>query len=57
MPINHCESNGKPGFRYGNHGKCYTYTEGSEASKKAAKEKAILQGVAVRSTGWKEPGK
>lgn len=53
MPIGHCEANGKPGFKYGNNGKCYTYTPGNKASEKAAKEKAILQGVAVRANGGK----
>lgn len=47
MPIESCESGGKPGFRYGIQGKCYTYNPGDRASRDAAKKKAIQQGVAI----------
>lgn len=47
MPIKRCTSNGKPGYKWGDQGKCYTYTKGDEKSRKAAKEKAIKQALAA----------
>ena len=47
MPVKSCNENGKPGFRWGNEGKCYTYSFGDEAGKKRAKKKAIKQGLAA----------
>jgi hypothetical protein len=47
MPVNSCSSNGKPGYKWGDAGKCYTYTAGDEASMKAAKKKALAQGIAI----------
>jgi hypothetical protein len=42
-----CNAEGKPGYKYGESGHCYTYTEGNEEGRKAAKHKAILQGTAI----------
>lgn len=50
MPVRRCYQNGKPGYQYGESGKCYTYAPGDEADRKAAKEKAHLQGAAVKSS-------
>ena len=47
MPVERCTRNGKPGYRYGKSGRCYTYTAGNEASRKEAKRKAHLQGAAI----------
>lgn len=47
MPVNSCSDGGKPGYKWGDAGKCYIYTQGSEASKKAAKKKALAQGIAI----------
>lgn len=47
MPIESCQSNGNPGYRWGNQGKCYTYNPSNEGSKKNAKKKATLQGIAI----------
>jgi hypothetical protein len=47
MPVKKCEDDGKPGWKWGDQGKCYTYTAGSEASSAAAKAKAIKQGLAA----------
>lgn len=47
MPITTCQVNGVPGYKWGNQGKCYTYQPGSKTSRKKAKRKAILQGVAI----------
>lgn len=46
MPIQSCSLNGKPGYKYGQSGKCYTYNPNDEGSKKKARNKARKQGVA-----------
>jgi len=46
MPIKACKVKGKPGYKWGESGKCYTYTLGNAASRKNAKQKAYLQGAA-----------
>lgn len=54
MPVMTCSEKGKPGYKYGSSGHCYTYTSGNEPSRKKAKRKAILQGTAIaQSTGEK----
>lgn len=45
MPIQACTLDGKSGYQWGGSGKCYTYTD--DASRKEAKRRAILQGVAI----------
>jgi len=30
MPIRSCQKDGKPGYKYGDEGACYTYTPGDE---------------------------
>lgn len=47
MPVNSCSDDGKPGFKWGESGKCYTYTPGSEFSRKEARRKALAQGIAI----------
>lgn len=47
MPIQNCSSEGQPGFKWGDSGKCYTYTPGSEFSRKEARKKALAQGIAI----------
>lgn len=47
MPVNKCSSNGKPGFKWGDSGKCYIYTPGDEASIKEAKKKVLAQATAI----------
>lgn len=46
MPLMECTENGKPGFKYGQSGKCYT-SDGTPEGIKSAKKKAIKQGVAM----------
>ena len=53
MPVHSCQRDGKPGYQWGGKGKCYTYTKGNEASKKAAHKKAQKQGVAAYAAGYK----
>lgn len=43
MPVKPCSEGGKPGYKCGNSGKCYTYSPNNESSRKRAKRKAILQ--------------
>jgi hypothetical protein len=47
MPVKQCQLGGSPGYKWGSEGKCYTYTEGNEGSKKKAKKAAIVQGLAI----------
>lgn len=53
MPVQECELNGKPGFKWGQEGHCYTYTTGNESSKAKAKSAAHAQGVAIIRSGGK----
>jgi len=50
MPVRRCHQGGKPGYQYGETGKCYTYAPGDEAGRKRAKEKAHKQGAAVKGS-------
>lgn len=47
MPVMSCQENGKPGFKWGKSGKCYTYS--NERSRKLAITKAQKQGRAIKS--------
>ena len=53
MPVKQCQEDGKPGYKWGDQGKCYTYTEGNESSKKQAKKKAAKQGQAAHANKWR----
>lgn len=46
-PMMRCTAGGKPGFKWGERGKCYTYTPSNKASINKAKRKARMQGKAV----------
>ena len=48
MPVHSCQEDGKPGFKWGTHGHCYTYTRGNKQSKERARNKAIKQGRAIQ---------
>lgn len=52
MPVTSCQENGKPGYRWGSSGKCYTYTAGNESSKNRARSSAERQGRAARAGGY-----
>lgn len=54
MPVESCSFEGKPGFRWGNQGKCYTYTAGNESSMENARRSAQKQGLAARLSGYME---
>jgi hypothetical protein len=54
MPIKSCRENNRPGWKYGDSGKCYTYTQGDKEGSKRARKKAEKQAQAIHSTGWRE---
>jgi len=47
--VKSCESDGKPGWKWGDTGKCYTYTKGDKEGSATAKVKAGKQGRAVKA--------
>lgn len=49
MPVQSCQSDGKPGFQWGQQGKCYTYEPGNEESRQRAHDKAMAQGHAIEN--------
>lgn len=50
MPVKPCQSDGKPGYKYGDSGHCYTYKEGDMRSEKEAWDKAVAQGRAIEKS-------
>lgn len=54
MPVKRCQSGGKPGFKFGDSGTCYTYTAGNTKSRQSARKKAVAQERAIRASGFKE---
>lgn len=54
MPISKCSENGKPGFQWGNHGRCYTYDPKDKSSRHKAHAKAFAQAYAAYKGGYKE---
>jgi hypothetical protein len=46
MPVQSCQEDGRPGWRCGESGKCYTYESGDDDGSKSAKKKAINQCIA-----------
>lgn len=47
MPIQPCEAEGKPGYRWGKEGTCYTYTAGDEVGRRDAHAEAVAQARAI----------
>ena len=47
MPLQRCETDDRPGWKWGESGKCYPYTAGDEASEQAARKKAMAQAAAM----------
>lgn len=50
MPIETCNKDGLPGYRWGKNGACYTYAPGNNAARKVARAKAARQGRAVEAS-------
>lgn len=48
MPVQECQDSNKPGYKYGDSGKCYTYDPKNEGSRRNAKKDATLQGLASK---------
>jgi len=46
MPVQSCQENGKPGWKFGESGKCYIYIENDKQSEATAKLRAAKQGAA-----------
>jgi hypothetical protein len=54
MPVQACTLEGRPGYKFGDSGKCYTYSPGDESGRKEAKRLAYVQGAAITAqTGEK----
>ena len=47
MPLKRCETDGRPGWKWGEQGRCYPYTKGDESSETAARKKALAQAAAM----------
>lgn len=47
MPVKDCQSENKPGYKWGDAGKCFIYDPKNEGSKRNAKKKATAQGLAI----------
>ena len=54
MPIQRCEENARPGFKWGGRGKCFTYRLGDSEGRRKARVKAEAQGRAVHSVSLHE---
>lgn len=52
MPVQRCTKDGKPGYKWGKQGKCYTYTPGNPQSRARAKDNAEMQGRAAHAAGY-----
>jgi hypothetical protein len=49
MPRMICSKDGKPGYKWGDTGHCYTYTPGNGKQREDAKKKADRQGRAIEA--------
>jgi len=47
MPVKECKLEGKPGYKWGDMGKCYTYNPDNEGQRRNAKKSATIQGIAI----------
>ncbi len=45
MPVQSCRAGGRPGYKWGASGKCYSYPSGDDAARREAKRKAVIQGI------------
>ncbi len=50
MPLKRCQKDKKPGYKWGDGGKCYTYTSGNKSSRERAKNSAKKQGRAIEAS-------
>ena len=54
MPVKQCTEKGKPGYKWGDSGKCYTYEKGDDMDRERARQKAVKQGQAAHASGYRE---
>lgn len=54
MPIKKCSLDGKPGWKWGDEGTCYTYDPESASGSTVAKAKATKQAAAAYANGYKD---
>lgn len=54
MPVESCQQAGRPGFRWGQAGTCYTYLPGDESSRERARARAEAQGRAIEAAGGED---
>ncbi len=54
MPVKPCQTNGKPGYKWGDNGKCYPYTPGDRKSQTEARLRAETQGRAIEASKHRE---
>jgi len=54
MPIQQCHIGGKPGYKYGQEGHCYTYTPGDAGSRERAHAQAAAQAAAIHASQARE---
>ena len=52
MPVKPCTTNGQPGYRWGDAGKCYIYDPNDAESEAAARASATRQGQAAYAGGY-----
>lgn len=57
MPFMHCTVNGKPGIKWGKHGKCYTGPNAKEKATEQMKAIKSSQEAAMHSKGGKRKGR
>lgn len=51
MPVQACQTEGKPGFKWGEQGKCFLYERNDPESKERARARAAAQGQAIKAAG------
>lgn len=58
MPIQRCQKDGKPGYRWGSgsNTKCFTYTPGDDASRARALRNAQRQAAAIKAEQKRRKG-
>lgn len=54
MPVESCQQAGRPGFRWGKEGTCYTYLPGDESARERARARAERQGRAIEAAGGED---
>lgn len=52
MPVERVVKDGKPAYRWGEHGKAYTYVANNIQSRERARALAAKQGRAIKARGY-----